>query len=104
VAVPGGFHYLFEVVLTEINGIGVNWENGVIERTSESGFTTSRTAGYDFALAAHGHTQIRVEVDMLGSTTRDWRGTVIYSNKGMDENGHVIRVKYRLPVDESFKD
>ena len=104
VAVPGGFHYYFEVVLTEVNGIGVNWENGVIERTSEAGFTTSKTAGYDFALAAHGHTQIRIEVDMLGSTTRDWRGTVLYTNKGIDDNGHVIRVKYRLPLDESFRD
>ncbi len=104
VAIPGGFHYSFEVVLTEINGIGVNWENGIIERTSENGFTTSKTAGYDFALAAHGHTQIRVEVDMIGSTTRDWKGTALYSNKGTDDNGHVVRVKYRIPLDESFRD
>ena len=104
VAVPGGFHYSFEVVLTEVNGIGVSWENGVIERTSETGFTTSKTAGYDFALAAHGHTQVRIDVDMLGSTTRDWRGTVVYSNKGLDDNGHVVRVKYRIPLDEHFPD
>ena len=97
-----GYVYQFDLVVRELNGVGINWDSTSAYKSSYSGNSDAISNFLDKRLAPNTTERYRMSIRMTGRSIEDWFGEIIYKGFGMDENGNSVELCGSLALDNSF--
>jgi hypothetical protein len=97
-----GYIYQFDLVVRELNGVGISWNSTSAYKSSYSGNNDAVSNFLDRRLAPNATERYRMSIKMTGHSIEDWFGEIIYKGSGIDENGNSIELRGSLALDNSF--
>ncbi|MBK7994816.1 MAG: hypothetical protein IPK14_15965 [Blastocatellia bacterium] len=97
-----GYIYQFDLVVRELNGVGINWNSTSAYKSSYSGNSDAVSNFLDRRLAPNATERYRMSIRMTGHSIEDWFGEIIYKGFGIDENGNSVELRGSLALDNSF--
>lgn len=97
-----GYVYQFDLVVRELNGVGINWNSTSAHKSSYSGNSDAVSNFLDRRLAPNATERYRMSIRMTGHSIEDWFGEIIYKGFGIDENGNSVELRGSLALDNSF--
>ena len=97
-----GYIYQFDLVVRELNGVGINWNSTSAYKSSYSGNSDAVSNFLDRRLAPNATERYRMSIKMTGHSIEDWFGEIIYKGSGIDENGNSVELRGSLALDNSF--
>lgn len=97
-----GYVYQFDLVVRELNGVGISWNSTSAYKSSYSGNSDAVSNFLDRRLAPNATERYRMSIRMTGHSIEDWFGEIIYKGFGIDENGNSVELRGSLALDNSF--
>jgi hypothetical protein len=93
-----GYQYEMTFSLQDIAGQVTQWERLIIATHSASGANRNQVLPFFHRLGASGALTFTVSVEMAGRTEADWRGRVICTGIGSDNQGRSYRASFGATV------